>query len=140
MRVTADDSKTVGDAYREYEAQFGPGSPGEFVRQFLGELWAGHYAEAGGRLDAEYGPADLPQLADALGFITEPGWGWSGRPRLTPEGDESVRRIFAEGMNGSTIIDKPMLVLTVEFVVRHGGDGWRLVRITAPEGRLPPQG
>jgi hypothetical protein len=137
--VTADEDKTVEDARREAEAWFGPGGPGEFVGQFLGELWAGHYAEAAARLDPEYGPADLFQLGQELEFIKDPGWGWSSAPRITPEGDEIVRRVYIEGPEGWRLIDNPMVVPGVDFVVRHGSAGWSLVRIEHHTGPSAPR-
>ena len=134
MKVSEDD-KSIGDATREAEAWFGPGGPGEFVAQFLEYLWAGHYAEAAARLDPEYGPADLSLLGQELEYIKEPGWKWASAPRITPEGDEIVKCVYLEGWLGDiAIIDKPMAVPGVDFVVRHGSAGWSLVRISRYTG------
>jgi hypothetical protein len=120
-----DEDKPVGDAQREAAAQPAPGGPAEFVQRFLTELWADHFYEAATFLDPEYESSDPAELD--LGFLQDAGWAVSGRPRPTEGGDEIV--LYVYGVADIVITDRPTVVKSVKFVVRHRPDAWSLIRI-----------
>jgi hypothetical protein len=122
--------KSAADAWREAAAQTAPGSAFEFVWYFLEELWTGRLGEAAARLDTEYESRDLAEL-DLAFLRDEPGWGVSGRPRVTDEGDEIVVLVRAGVADEPKLIDKPTVLPAAKFTVRYRPDGWRLVCIEA---------
>jgi hypothetical protein len=126
------DEKSKEDALKEAAALLGPGSVGEVVRNFKKSLKARNYGDAAGFLDAEL--ADLDMSGLDLGFLDQPGWGVSGRPRVVGPDSEIVLYIRT-GTGALQRVDKAKPVEAFPFVVRRSAEGLRIAQI-GPEGWL----
>src|ERR1022692_388841 len=130
MTDDSDNEKSIEDTRRETETPLAPDGPVEFVRGFLADLWAGQIDRAAECLDEGYASADVTELD--LDYLQDPGWGVSGRSRLTEDGDEIVLYTHNETMGDAPVImERATEVKSIVFVVRSTSAGWRLVRVGA---------
>ena len=130
MTDDSGNEKSIEDARRETEAHLAPDGPVEFVRGFLADLWAGQTDRAAKCLDQEYASEDVTELD--LDHLQDPGWGVSGRSRLTEDGDEIVLYTHSKTMGDApVIIDNATEVQSIVFIVRSTSAGWRLLRTGA---------
>jgi hypothetical protein len=98
----------------------------QFVRQYLEYFRDDRLDDAAAVLDSDY-ESHMPQfdLTELLG----PGWGVAGYARLASEGGEIVRFVAIDVTKGAVIVPHGTEARGVDFVVRRGPEGWRLLRI-----------
>jgi hypothetical protein len=120
-----DPDKTEQDAINEAAAQLALGGPIGFVYSFISavnsddaERAAACLAEDGALKDSELATIDLR-------FLEEPGWAFSGRPRVVSLDTEVVLLVNPGTGKLTTITDTQ----EYPFVVRRQKEGWRIVNI-----------
>jgi hypothetical protein len=123
--VTDGDDKSE-NARREAEALLGPGSVGEVVRNFKRALKEKNFGVATSYLSPELAEHDMSGLD--LGFLDQPGWGVSGRPRVIGPDSEIVLYIRT-GRDTLQRVDKAKPVEAFPFTVSHSPEGPRISQI-----------
>ena len=129
--------KTEEDARREAAAQVAPGSVGEVVQDFITCLQAGRLDLAVRYLAPELADFDLRTFHPA--FLTEPGWGMSGQPRVIGLDTETVLLAKTGSHDGSAMVSEPTVLEDFQFTVRRSGERWLIAEI-GPERDDPRAG
>ena len=124
--MTDGDDESTENARREAEALLGPGSVGEVVRNFKKALKERNFGVASSFLTPELAEHDMSGLD--LGFLDEPGWGVSGRPRVIGPDAEIVLYIRT-GRDTLQRVDKAKPVEAFPFTVCHLPEGLRISQI-----------
>lgn len=104
-----------------YQATDGPLIAAELFRQCL----AGRYLQDIQTLIHPDSEVDVSSLD--LRFLDEPDWGFSYKPRETPEGDAIVRLLHIADVGEGVIINKPTTAPSVDFIMRGAPGEWKLM-------------